>query len=148
MRSKFSSVGTRVKFTKSKGDGDRVLSVLRCEPASSLSPQLQALIGAKNAIAFDLTAACSGFIVGLITASQFIQTGAANKILLIGADALSRYVDWTDRRTSILFGDGAGAVVMEAGMEANHECNRAGWRQTNHLQSSLIGAEFLKHREK
>ncbi len=59
--------------------------------------QVQALIGAKKAMAFDLTAACSGFVVGLITAAQFIRTGQYRNIIIIGADALSRYVDWRDR---------------------------------------------------
>ena len=58
---------------------------------------MQALIGAKRAMAFDLTAACSGFVVGLITAAQFIRTGRYRNIVVIGADALSRYVDWRDR---------------------------------------------------
>ena len=59
--------------------------------------QVQARIGASKAIAFDLTAACSGFVVGLVTAAQFIRTGRYRHILIIGADALSRYVDWRDR---------------------------------------------------
>ena len=62
--------------------------------------QVQALIGAKRAMAFDLTAACSGFVVGLITAAQFIRTGQYRNIIIIGADALSRYVDWRDRGKS------------------------------------------------
>lgn len=64
------------------------------------SKQVQALIGAKRAMAFDLTAACSGFVVGLITAAQFIRTGQYRNIIIIGADALSRYVDWRDRGES------------------------------------------------
>ncbi len=59
--------------------------------------QVQHIIGAKKAIAFDLTAACSGFVLGLVTAAQFVRTGAYSNILVIGADALSRYVDWRDR---------------------------------------------------
>jgi 3-oxoacyl-[acyl-carrier-protein] synthase-3 len=65
-------------------------------------PQVQARIGASKAIAFDLTAACSGFVVGLVTAAQFIRTGRYRHILIIGADALSRYVDWRDRGKSLL----------------------------------------------
>lgn len=71
-------------------------------------------IGATGAVAFDLTAACSGFVLGLVTGSQFIRTGAAKNVLVIGADALSRYVDWRDRGTCILFGDGCGAVLLTA----------------------------------
>ncbi|HBL14497.1 MAG TPA: 3-oxoacyl-ACP synthase [Cyanobacteria bacterium UBA11162] len=76
--------------------------------------QIQALLGASRAVAFDMTAACSGFVFGLVTAAQFIRTGAYKTVLLIGADILSRWVDWSDRGTCILFGDGAGAVVMQA----------------------------------
>jgi len=76
--------------------------------------QVQFLLGAENAVAFDLSAACSGFVFGLVTASQFIRTGTYRNILLIGADVLSRWVDWRDRSTCILFGDGAGAVVLQA----------------------------------
>jgi 3-oxoacyl-[acyl-carrier-protein] synthase III len=75
--------------------------------------KVQAQLGASRAVAFDLTAACSGFVFGLVTAAQFIRTGTYRNVLLIGADVLSRWVDWGDRRTCILFGDGAGAVVMQ-----------------------------------
>lgn len=80
---------------------------------------IQAQLGATNAVAFDLTAACSGFVFGLVTAAQYIRTGVYQNILLIGADILSRWVDWEDRRTCVLFGDGAGAVVLQAS-----ECDR------------------------
>lgn len=75
---------------------------------------IQGQLGALKAVAFDLTAACSGFVFGLVTAAQFIRAGAYQNVLLIGGDVLSRWVDWTDRRTCILFGDGAGAVVIQA----------------------------------
>ncbi|MGB0560778.1 MAG: beta-ketoacyl-ACP synthase III [Spirulinaceae cyanobacterium] len=76
--------------------------------------QVQAHLDAPQAAAFDLTAACSGFVFGLVTAAQFIRTGVYRNILLIGADVLSRWVDWSDRTTCVLFGDGAGAVVLQA----------------------------------
>ncbi len=76
--------------------------------------RIQAAIGASQAVAFDVTAACSGFVFGLVTAAQFIRTGTYKTVLLIGGDVLSRWVDWDDRRTCILFGDGAGAVVLQA----------------------------------
>jgi 3-oxoacyl-[acyl-carrier-protein] synthase-3 len=76
--------------------------------------QVQSQIKANRAIAFDLTAACSGFLVGLVTATQFIRTGTYRNILVIGADVLSRWLDWNDRATCVLFGDGAGAVVCQA----------------------------------
>ncbi|MCY7383784.1 MAG: 3-oxoacyl-ACP synthase, partial [Microcoleus sp. CAN_BIN18] len=70
--------------------------------------KIQYQLGATKAVAFDLTAACSGFVFGLVTASQFIRTGVYQNVLLIGADILSRWVNWSDRGTCILFGDGAG----------------------------------------
>ncbi|KAJ0988322.1 hypothetical protein J5N97_006678 [Dioscorea zingiberensis] len=76
--------------------------------------QVQRDLGCRNAWTFDVTAACSGFVVGLITATRFIKGGGYQNILVIGADALSRYVDWTDRGTCILFGDAAGAVLVQA----------------------------------
>lgn len=75
---------------------------------------IQTRLGANQAVAFDLTAACSGFIFGLVTATQYLRSGAYQNVLLIGADILSRWVDWSDRRTCVLFGDGAGAVVLQA----------------------------------
>ena len=72
------------------------------------------LVGATNAVAFDLTAACSGFLFGINTASQFLHNGAYKTAVVVGADALSRWVDWSDRNTCVLFGDGAGAVVLRA----------------------------------
>ncbi len=76
--------------------------------------QIQAQLGATNAVAFDLTAACSGFVFGVVTAAQYLRTGAFQNALVIGADLLSRWVDWSDRNTCVLFGDGAGAVLMQA----------------------------------
>jgi 3-oxoacyl-[acyl-carrier-protein] synthase-3 len=73
---------------------------------------IQEAIGAKRAAAFDLSAACSGFAYGLATAAGFIQNGSMRRVLVIGVDTLSKQVDWTDRSTCILFGDGAGAAVL------------------------------------
>ena len=73
---------------------------------------VQKNLGAMNAAAFDLTAVCSGFVYGLVVASQFIKSGTYRKILIIGAETLSKITDWTDRNTSIVFGDGAGAVIL------------------------------------
>ena len=75
--------------------------------------KIQGLIGATNAVAFDLTAACSGFVFATITASQFIRSGVYQNVLVIGADVLSRWVDWSDRASCVLFGDGAGAIVCQ-----------------------------------
>jgi len=78
------------------------------------APRLQARIGAVNAAAFDLTAACSGFLFAVVTAAQYLRTGAMQRILVVGADQLSSWVDWDDRRSCVLFGDAAGALVLEA----------------------------------
>ena len=96
---------------------DLDLIILATSTADDLfgsASKIQANLGATKAVAFDLTAACSGFIFGLVTGAQFIRTGAYQNVLLIGADILSRWLDWTDRTTCVLFGDGAGAVVMQA----------------------------------
>nr|OEJ79979.1 3-oxoacyl-ACP synthase [Cyanobacterium sp. IPPAS B-1200] len=82
--------------------------------------QVQNLIGATRAVAFDLTAACSGFVFSLVTASQFIRNGVYQNVLVIGADCLSRWVDWGDRTTCVLFGDGAGAVVCQGSGEKDN----------------------------
>ncbi|MBO6959585.1 MAG: ketoacyl-ACP synthase III [Prochlorococcus marinus CUG1438] len=81
------------------------------------APSIQAKLGAHNAVAFDLTAACSGFLFALITASQFLKGGRFKRAIVIGADQLSSFVDWDDRRSCILFGDGAGALAIEASNE-------------------------------
>lgn len=78
------------------------------------STKVQQMLGCVNAAAFDLQAACSGFVYGLSVADGMIRSGQARKILVIGAETMSRVVDWQDRGTCILFGDGAGAVVVEA----------------------------------
>ena len=78
------------------------------------APRIQGALGATKAVAFDLTAACSGFLFALITANQYLATGAMRRALVIGADQLSRWVNWDDRSTCVLFGDGAGAVAVEA----------------------------------
>jgi 3-oxoacyl-[acyl-carrier-protein] synthase-3 len=79
-----------------------------------ISSQVQHALGANKAAAFTLVTGCTGFIYGLSTAQQFIANGTYNTVLVVGAELLSRFVDWTDRSTCVLFGDGAGAVVMRA----------------------------------
>lgn len=74
---------------------------------------VQKMLGAEKAFAFDLSAACSGFLYALSTGSMYIESGRAKKVLVIGSDKMSSILDYTDRTTSILFGDGAGAVVLE-----------------------------------
>jgi 3-oxoacyl-[acyl-carrier-protein] synthase-3 len=85
---------------------------------------IQDRLGARNAGAFDLLAACSSFVYGVISAAQMIETGLARHVLVVGTETLTRLVDWTDRTTCVLIGDGAGAVVMgpstgEAGVRAS-----------------------------
>ncbi len=81
-------------------------------PLPSCACLLQEKIGAKNAVAFDLAAACAGFVYALVTAEQFVKSGTYKNVLVVGADQISSYIDWTDRSTCILFGDGAGAAVV------------------------------------
>ncbi|MBD2099891.1 ketoacyl-ACP synthase III [Leptolyngbya sp. FACHB-261] len=94
-----------------------VLATSTADDRFGTASRVQHALGATRAVAFDLTAACSGFIFGLVTAAQFIRTGTYRTVLLIGADGLSHWVDWSDRRTCVLFGDGAGAVVLQANSE-------------------------------
>ncbi|MGQ7590256.1 beta-ketoacyl-ACP synthase III [Streptococcus suis] len=80
----------------------------------STAAMVQAAIGAKNAFAYDLVAACSGFVFALSTAEKLLASGVYKRGLVIGAETLSRSVDWSDRSTAVLFGDGAGGVLLEA----------------------------------
>lgn len=100
-------------------DPDEVDLVLMCtstpEDLFGSAPQIQKALGCKkNPLAYDITAACSGFVLGLVSAACHIRGGGFHNVLVIGADALSRYVDWTDRGTCILFGDAAGAILVQA----------------------------------
>lgn len=81
------------------------------------STRIQDRIGASRAAAFDVSAACTGFIYGLGIASQFIRTGTVGTAVVVGGEVLTKIVDWTDRNTCVLFGDGAGAVVLQAAEE-------------------------------
>jgi len=98
---------------------------------------VQDRLGAKGAWGFDLVAACSGFIYGLTTAAHLIQGGSHKKVLVIGADTMSRIIDYTDRNTCVLFGDGAGAMLLEAGEEGEGFLGFL-----NEIDGS--GGEFLK----
>jgi len=74
-------------------------------------------VGAKNAFSYDINAACSGFLYSLVTASKFVETGMYKKVVVVGADKMSSIVDYTERSTCIIFGDGAGAVLLEPNTE-------------------------------
>lgn len=89
-----------------------VATVTQDKPFPSVAAMLQERLGAKRAAAMDLAAACAGFMYGMITAKQFIETKAYEKILVVGADKLSKILDFTDRNTCVLLSDGAGAAVM------------------------------------
>jgi 3-oxoacyl-[acyl-carrier-protein] synthase III len=98
---------------------------------------VQAKIGAKGAWGFDLSGACSGFIYALATGAQFIASGTHNKVLVIGADVMTSIIDFSDRATCVLFGDGAGAVLLEPAAEG--ECGIVDFI----LRSDGSGGEYL-----
>lgn len=77
------------------------------------------MLGATKALSFDLQAACSGFLYGLVTGQQFIETGKFKKVIVVGADKMSSIIDYQDRKTCIIFGDGAGAVLLEPSTDEN-----------------------------
>lgn len=123
--------------------------------------KVQHLIGAKNAAAFDINAACSGFVYALTTANSFILSGAAKRVLVIGAETYSRIMDWNDRSTCVLFGDGAAALLLEASVGERgilsskiytdgaftHQLNTTGGvsstQTTGHL--TMAGKEIFRH---
>lgn len=106
-------------------------------PVASTGVYVATQIGATNAFAFDLQAACSSFLFGMSTASAYITSGKYKKVLLIGSDKMSSIIDYTDRATCIIFGDGAGAVLFEPNTEGLG-------LQDEILKSDGIGREFLK----
>jgi len=94
------------------------------------------MCGLKNAFSYDLNAACSGFLFGLVTGSQFIETGKYKKVLVVGADKMSAIVNYEDRATCILFGDGAGAVLLEPSTDGYGVIDSV-------LKTDGSGADFL-----
>lgn len=106
-------------------------------PVAATAVYVASEIGAVNAFAFDLQAACSNFLYGMSAAARFIESGKYKKVLLIGADKMSSIIDYTDRTTCIIFGDGAGAVLFEPSTEGYG-------LQDEHLRSDGKGREFLK----
>ena len=104
---------------------------------------VQESLGARKAAVFDLGAACAGFVYGLAVARSLVMSGAARKILLVGAETISRFIDWTDRATCVVFGDGAGAVVIEAsaaGAGIQSTALHGDGRQKKHLRLEGGGA--------
>lgn len=106
-------------------------------PVAATAVFVATQIGAVNAFAFDIQAACSGFLYGMSCASAYIEAGRYKKVLLIGADKMSSIIDYTDRATCIIFGDGGGAVLFEPNYEGLGV-------QDEILQSDGIGREYLK----
>jgi 3-oxoacyl-[acyl-carrier-protein] synthase-3 len=106
-------------------------------PVAATAVYVATQIGAVNAFAYDLQAACSGFLFGMSTCAAYVQTGRYKKVLLIGADKMSSIIDYTDRATCIIFGDGAGAVLFEPNLEGLG-------LQDEFLRSDGIGREYLK----
>ncbi len=106
-------------------------------PVAATAVYVASQIGAVNAFAYDLQAACSSFLYGMSTASAYVQSGRYKKVLLIGADKMSSIIDYTDRATCIIFGDGAGAVLFEPNSDGLG-------LQDEYLRSDGIGREYLK----
>lgn len=106
-------------------------------PVASSGVYLASQIGAVNAFSYDLQAACSSFLYGMSTAARYIESGRYKKVLLVGADKMSSIIDYEDRATCIIFGDGGGAVLFEPNTEG---CGL----QDEYLRSDGIGREFLK----
>lgn len=106
-------------------------------PVALTGPYIATQIGAVNAFSFDLQGACSGFLYGMSVAAKYIESGRYKKVLLVGCDKMSSIIDYTDRATCIIFGDGAGAVLFEPNYEGLGV-------QDEILRSDGIGREFLK----
>ncbi len=106
-------------------------------PVAATAVYVATQIGAVNAFAYDLQAACSSFLYGMSTAAAYIESGRYKKVLVIGADKMSSIIDYTDRATCIIFGDGAGAALFEPNTEGYG-------LQDEYMRSDSIGREFLK----
>lgn len=106
-------------------------------PTPSTACLVQSKLGAPQAAAFDISAACSGFVYGLAIAKAFVESGAYQRVLLIGAEKLTTFIDWKDRGTCVLFGDGAGAVVIGSVPEGKHEI-LSSYMAANGSQADLL----------
>ncbi len=104
----------RAQLTPEDVDLLIVATVTPDSPMPACAVRVQKKLGITRAPAFDVSAACAGFLFGLTIADQFIRCGTARRAIVVGVELLSRIIDWTDRTTAVLFGDGAGAVVLEA----------------------------------
>lgn len=110
---------------------------------------LQHRLGIKNCVAFDVQAACSGAIYGLSIADQYIKTGAVKNVLIVGSEICSRIVDWTDRSTCILFGDGAGALLLgaseEGGVISTHIYSDGEYEDLLYCPNPQVATEANQH---
>ena len=132
------TAASRAALARAELDAEEIdlIIVATCTPDQFLVSEaclVQAELGG-NAGALDIGAACSGFVYALATATQFIQAGVYDRVLVVGVDTLTRFVDFTDRSTCILFGDGAGAVVLEAA------------DQSRGVLSTVLGADGAGHK--
>jgi 3-oxoacyl-[acyl-carrier-protein] synthase-3 len=151
-----------VGYDANKIDGIVVATSTPDATMPSVAAKLQAALGITRGPAVDVAAACTGFIYALSVAHGWIQTGMATRVLVVGAESMSRIVDWTDRSTCILFGDGAGAVILEASddktrgiraisLEANGEfgpllCTSGGVSSTQTAGTLFMeGQEVFRH---
>ncbi|MGX1024784.1 beta-ketoacyl-ACP synthase III [Psychroflexus sp. MBR-150] len=150
------------RILKEKGKGSSFLAIKACEnlidkcgldpkeidllivatatpdmPVASTSAYVASKIGATNAFSYDLQAACSSFLFGMSTAASYIESGRYKKILLVGADKMSSIIDYEDRSTCIIFGDGAGCVLFEPNFEGLG-------LQDEYLRTDGIGRNYLK----
>ncbi len=112
----------------------------------SVAVKVQHDLGATGGAAFDLQAACAGFVYAISTASALIETGQASRVLVIGADKYSDILDWTDRNTCVLFGDGAGAVVLEGNVQSGTFTDQG--VLSTHLKANGAHTEILKTGDK
>ena len=105
---------------------------------------VQKRIGAQNALAFDLNGACSGFVIAFNTAQAYIRAGIYKTILVVGAESMSRLVDWSDRSTSVLFGDGAGALILKAEDMSRFPINMENYANTSAASIPILLDELVQ----
>lgn len=141
------SMAQKVKLSKKFDENEIGLIIVATTTSSHAFPssacQIQKMLGIKDAISFDLAAACSGFIYALSVADKFIKSGTVKNALVIGSDALSRMLDERDRGTVILFGDGAGAVVLSASTESDIDCLPSSDILSTHLHANGCASHLL-----
>lgn len=138
----FMAIKAVEELLKKRGISGEEIDLVICStttpdmPVASTAAYIAAKIGASNAFSFDLQSACSGFLYGLVTGSQFIETGKYKKVIVVGGDKMSSIIDYTDRTTCVIFGDGAGAVLLEPNAEGYGV-------QDSILRSDGNGREYL-----